>query len=575
MSKTKQPRLRSLRTDLLATILICWVLPIFILATAAGILLNASFERSVRQTLETEAESSLEQLELRMNTAFEASKSVSYDGVVRNAYRSWQLNGDSAALYRTVTEYLTQAFSRDASVKSVFLSFWDDTMDVHPYFTERQNRAGSVISAYRRGAEPVILEAMAEADTAILLLEYDGELYLVRNLLDSRFEAYATVVMLCDEEYLFQSLDSVWALGGQTLVIDETLALDRDLNLTVLSGEEEEPSSDLNFTGDVSGHTLRLEAEIQAFNVWRDMPGLRTAVLAASLLVLPLLAVMIYFFRRLVTRPMERLVDASARVQGGERGYVIEESAESREFQKLYRHFNSMSTELQNQFERSYREQQALQQAKMKALQSQINPHFLNNTLEIINWEARMAEDNRVSAMIEALSTMLNGALDRDGRSRIPLREELSYADAYLYIIRERLGDKLVTEKEVDEDLLDILVPRLILQPLAENAVEHDITPRRGGKLFLRAYRRDSEAVLEVEHDGTLSPSDREELAKLLSAPDEPDGTGSRVGLRNVRERLRLLYGDAASLTVEQTGEERVLARVVFPLEQHVNCLSK
>ncbi len=140
-----------------------------------------------------------------------------------------------------------------------------------------------------------------------------------------------------------------------------------------------------------------------------------------------------------------------------------------------------MSSELKNQFERSYLEQQALQQARVKALQSQINPHFLNNTLEVINWEARLSGDERVSAMIEALSVMLNAALDRDGRSMIPLREELSYVDAYLYIIRERLGDRLVIEREIDETMLDEMVPRLIFQPLVENAVEHDLTARHGG----------------------------------------------------------------------------------------------
>ena len=150
---------------------------------------------------------------------------------------------------------------------------------------------------------------------------------------------------------------------------------------------------------------------------------------------------------------------ASKHLQNGERGYTIGEKAESSEFETLFDHFNTMSAELKNQFERSYQEQQALQQARMKALQSQINPHFLNNTLEIINWEARLAENDRVSAMIEALSVMMDGALARDGRSRIPLREELRYVDAYLYIIRERLGERLKVVREIDEvcELADAL----------------------------------------------------------------------------------------------------------------------
>ena len=226
-----------------------------------------------------------------------------------------------------------------------------------------------------------------------------------------------------------------------------------------------------------------------------------------------------------------------------------------------------MSSELQNQFERSYQEQQALQQARVKALQSQINPHFLNNTLEVINWEARLAGDERVSAMIEALSVMLNAALGRDGRSRIPLREELSYVDAYLYIISQRLGERLVIDRKIDEALLELPVPRLILQPLVENAVEHDLAQHHGGALSIRVYRAGDEMVLESEHDGSLSTEDLQSIRTMLASGVVDTGISGQVGLRNVRQRLELLYGPAGRLNIEQSTPERILAQVCFPIE--------
>ena len=285
------------------------------------------------------------------------------------------------------------------------------------------------------------------------------------------------------------------------------------------------------------------------------------------LLVLPLLLVMILLFRRQVTRPVETLLDATDRLQGGERGYQISDEAKNKEFERIYRHFNAMSSELQNQFERSYQEQQALQQARVKALQSQINPHFLNNTLEVINWEARLAGDERVSTMIEALSVMLNAALGRDGRSRIPLKEELSYVDAYLYIISQRLGERLTISREIDEELLELPVPRLILQPLVENAVEHDLAQRRGGALCVRVYRNGDDMVLESEHDGSLSVEDLESIREMLASAVVDTEISGQVGLRNVRQRLELLYGAEGQLTIEQCGPERILARVCFPIE--------
>ena len=285
------------------------------------------------------------------------------------------------------------------------------------------------------------------------------------------------------------------------------------------------------------------------------------------LLVLPLLLVMILLFRRQVTRPVETLLDATDRLQSGERGYQIADEAKNKEFERIYRHFNAMSTELQNQFERSYQEQQALQQARVKALQSQINPHFLNNTLEVINWEARLAGDDRVSTMIEALSVMLNAALGRDGRSRIPLKEELGYVDAYLYIISQRLGERLVINREIDETLLELPVPRLILQPLVENAVEHDLAQRHGGTLAVRVYRVGDEMVLESEHDGSLSAEDLESIRELLASSVVDTEISGQVGLRNVRQRLELLYGQAGRLNIEQSAPERILAQVRFPIE--------
>lgn len=226
-----------------------------------------------------------------------------------------------------------------------------------------------------------------------------------------------------------------------------------------------------------------------------------------------------------------------------------------------------MSAEMKNQFERSYLEQQALQQARIKALQSQINPHFLNNTLEIINWEARIAGNDRVSAMIEALSTMLNASMGRDGRDKIHLREELGYVDAYLYIIRERLGERLEIRREVDESILDVMVPRLILQPIVENAVEHDITARRGGKLSIRAHRENDRMVLEVEHDGTMSDEDLETIRATLASAAADTDTRGQLGLRNVNQRLHLLYGSDGELSVGQNGADTILARVSFPIE--------
>ncbi len=558
--KEKKPI--SLRTHLLSLVLLCWVLPILSVTLLAGYLLGRSYEQASRQELDSRAQNAVEQLAIRMDAVFDASKAVSYDGVVRNSYRLYQLDGDSAALYRTITDYLNTHFTRDERVLAVFLSFWND--DIGPYAASRGDLGYSAQRVYREEVEADLLNKVKDLDTGILLLEYGGELYVARNLVDSHFRPYASVVLLCDDSVLFQSVDAVQQISSARLILDGKLLYGEDGLLQ--PAENREVSSDHVYEKEVSGHTVCIEASLAPFHFWRDIPQIQTTALFVLLLVFPLLAVMLYLFRRQVTKPVEILVDASNHLQAGERGYKIETTADSREFYRLFEHFNEMSEELKNQFDRSVQEQQALQQAQVKALQLQINPHFLNNTLEIINWEARLANDTRASSMLEALSVMMNGTLGRDGRSRIPLREELTYVDAYLYIIRERLGERLTITREIDENMLDTQVPRLILQPIVENAVEHDLTPRRGGQLSIRAGQENGFVILEVEHDGQMTAEDLATIDAVLSSPVEDTGISGQIGLRNVRQRLTLLYGEQGTIRLTQPEEGRILARVSFPL---------
>lgn len=558
-----QKKKTSLRMGLLTVIVICWLVPLIIVVALAGVLLENSYQASAQQEIETSAENALQQVQMQLEGAISDSKAVSYDGIVRSAYRSFLQNGDSAALYRSVNDYLTQNFAREEQYRVVFISFWEPSVEADAYLLS-SGTTGYELLRQCQSNTPRILEAMAQADTNIRFLTMDGQLYMARNLLDSNFIPYASVVMLMDCGIIFQPLEGISRVKDMCLHLDEcSFRVDEQGALTVLE-EEEAQESQVRYEVEADGHAFSFTANLIAYDLWAENPWMYWAIAGVALMVIPLLSVTIGLFSHHVTRPIETLAEANLLVQSGKRGYEITQNPPNREFAKLYDHFNAMSTELHHQFEQSYLEQQASQRAQIKALQSQINPHFLNNTLEIINWEARLADNERVCAMIEALSTMLDAALDRDGRTQIPLKEELGYVDAYLYIIRERLGEGFHVYKEIDERILERKIPRLILQPIVENAVEHDITRRRGGSLWVRACCREDEMVLEVEHDGTMTEADRENIRRLLG---EISSEGGRVGLKNVNQRLRLLYREKGRLTVEETGKGTILARVCFPME--------
>ena len=186
-----------------------------------------------------------------------------------------------------------------------------------------------------------------------------------------------------------------------------------------------------------------------------------------------------------------------------------------------------------------------LLEARLDALQRQINPHFLFNTLNSIASLIRSKPD-LAREMIVKLSHILRVLL-RDRDAFVPLREELDFTDDYLDIEVVRFGEKLRVVKEISDDTLDIIVPSMLLQPLIENSIKHGLEPRiSGGTITLRSRIADDRLLLEIEDDGVgIEPGGP------TTAPDSGIvREGSGIGMRNVRERIQVLYGDEAHVDI-------------------------
>ena len=186
-------------------------------------------------------------------------------------------------------------------------------------------------------------------------------------------------------------------------------------------------------------------------------------------------------------------------------------------------------------------------------MQSRINPHFINNALESINWEARIEGSETISAMVESLSVLLNASMSRNDRRIVTLREELEVAKAYFYFVGLSYGSRLNTHMLVDDDALGATVPVLTIQPLIENAVEHGIAPAGGGEIRLRCRRADACLRLEVVNSG--KPITAQDRQRIDAAMRGDSLGGAHLGLSNIATRLRLIYAGAAVIRVE-TGED-------------------
>ncbi len=186
-----------------------------------------------------------------------------------------------------------------------------------------------------------------------------------------------------------------------------------------------------------------------------------------------------------------------------------------------------------------------LLEARLDALQRQINPHFLFNTLNSISSLIRSQPD-LARQMIVKLSHILRVLL-RDRDAFVPLREELDFTDDYLDIEVVRFGDKLHVVKEISPDTLDIIVPSMLLQPLIENSIKHGLEPRiSGGVITLRSRIAEDRLLLEIEDDGVGIEPGGPTMAPVSGLIRE----GSGIGMRNVRERIHVLYGDEAHVDI-------------------------
>jgi len=186
-----------------------------------------------------------------------------------------------------------------------------------------------------------------------------------------------------------------------------------------------------------------------------------------------------------------------------------------------------------------------LLEARLDALQRQINPHFLFNTLNSIASLIRSKPD-LAREMIVKLSHILRVLL-RDRDAFVPLREELDFTDDYLDIECVRFGEKLRVVKEIAPETLDIIVPSMLLQPLIENSIKHGLEPRiSGGTVTLRSRVDDGRLLLEIEDDGVGIEPGGPTTAPVSGLVRE----GSGIGMSNVRERIQVLYGDEAHVDI-------------------------
>ena len=224
--------------------------------------------------------------------------------------------------------------------------------------------------------------------------------------------------------------------------------------------------------------------------------------------------------------------------------------------------FNQMMDRIRNLKEQVIEEQEDKRKYELQALQAQINPHFLYNTLDSIIWMAE-TNDSNIVAMTEALAKLFRISLNK-GNEEISLERELEHVKNYLIIQSMRYADKFTYEISAEPGVERCRTIKLILQPIVENCIYHGIKKKRGtGKITIRAYRREQNLIIEFSDDGCGMPE--EICRKILSDEIESENiSGSGIGVKNVNERIQLRFGKKYGLSY--SSEEGVGTTVTYVL---------
>ena len=228
--------------------------------------------------------------------------------------------------------------------------------------------------------------------------------------------------------------------------------------------------------------------------------------------------------------------------------------------------YNQMLDKIQNLTKEKYELKLGITQSRLEALQSRINPHFLFNTLNSIKAVNYQGESEKVSKMIQSLSDLMRYSLGK-GIYLVPFSEELNTVQKYLYLQEYRFGDRYSVEYDIENEVSNMQIPRLTIQPLVENAIKHGLEPLSGqGRLILTAKLIGEKIHIYISNNGVRIPPEKlQKLQKqLASLSDVSDFSYERVGLLNVAYRLALHYPEQSIMEISST-EHFTTIKLVIP----------
>lgn len=367
-------------------------------------------------------------------------------------------------------------------------------------------------------------------------------------------------------ENTYSPQDSIAILDGQWDTIFSTepakeKLIGAMLRERLMKGEDiKELSKELNFyissVGSTGLYAVLQRDEVFTTDISKTMYSVSAIMTLLSLMLC--LGVSIRLSNNLA-EPIHTIAAAMHEVEEGylDTRIVIERKDE---FGELAADFNTMAGKLGDYMERQVKQQQELNDANIAMMQAQLNPHFIYNTLDTIKWVAKANNIPEISTLVANLAKILRTSIS--SKQLISLKEELTLAQCYVDIQRIRFGEKFSFAIEIQKGLEECIVPKLVIQPLIENAIIHGLADRDDGIINIRAYEENEKLILSVSDDGCGMS---EEIMDCLNSRDR-SRLAEHIGFYNVDTIIRLRYGDEYGVYVDKAEKGETEVTVVMPV---------
>ena len=286
---------------------------------------------------------------------------------------------------------------------------------------------------------------------------------------------------------------------------------------------------------------------------------LRISVISA-LFILAAMLMLSVLLSQMLSKPIQNLVSAMRSFERDADNFSYEPVMGVREVQNLSVSFEHMVHRIQKLMATVRSEEINLRKTELKALQAQINPHFLYNTLDSISWMCEQGKNAEAVLMVNALARLFRISISR-GHELIPIRSEAQHAQSYLQIQSVRYKDQFSYEFDVEEGCLEYLCNKITLQPIIENAIYHGVNGLVDeGRIVIRVFSREDDIFFTVEDNGVgMEPEQIEEIFRR-----KPDGK-SGIGIKNVNDRLKIWFGEKYGVTITSVPDEGTRVTVRMP----------